>query len=265
MFEVTRDPTPEDLYVLAVIQRHRASPEDARPERVRGQIEKALRGWRFRAYLEAVKLSGSHPKSTALRDSDMDLFLSLSPETPVPLREIQASLAEHFCYSTSETRNVSVRIRWEDTAVDLVPGRRRTGSTSHSLWQPRLNTWLQTDIAEQIRHVRASGVVNEVLALKIWQRRRKLRWPGFLLELAAIRGTRRPSERKGRLAMPGYGLSNSFLRLLRFLATDFPEARLLDPANSNNAVSDLLSSAEKLQIATAAGLSSRACSWPEIL
>jgi len=51
----------------------------------------------------------------------------------------------------------------------------------------------------------------------------------------------------------------------QFLANDFPSARLLDPANSNNAVSDALTPEDKLRIATAADMSLRAVSWTEII
>ena len=137
----------EDQYVQAIINRHRATPKHF------PQLERLIQAWAGKN-LESIALSGSHAKETALKDSDVDLFLSLKPEVPGPLAEIQSSLARHFCYYQPECRNVSVRIRFEGTAIDLVPGRRREGSSQHTLWQSRQDTWLQTDIAEQIQHVR---------------------------------------------------------------------------------------------------------------
>ena len=193
-----------------------------------------LRGWRYHKYLESVTLAGSHAKGTDLKDSDVDIFLSLSPDTPGPLAAIQASLANHV---HGHLRNVSVRINFEGRFIDLVPGRRRPDSTHHTLWQSRFNTWLQTDIAEQIRYVRESGFIDEILALKIWRRRHALRFPSFLMELAVIHA--RPRD---------------FRALLHFLATDFPTTRLLDPANSNNVVSNLLTEVEKLRISRTAAM-----------
>ena len=190
---------------------------------------------KFEKYLESVKLAGSHAKGTDLRDSDVDLFLSYSPNTPGPLCAIQTSLADHF---HGQVRNVSVRITYKGLTVDLVPARR--SSTSHILWQARFNTWLKTDIAKQIRYVRDSGLIDEILALKIWRRRHALRFPSFLMELATIHA--RPKD---------------FRALLHFLATDSPTTRLLDPANSNNVVSDLLTEVEKLRISRTAGMSLR--------
>jgi len=183
-------------------------------------------------YLESITLAGSHAKGTALRDSDIDLFLRFSPGTPGPISAIQTSLADHF---HGQIRNVSVRIMLAGRFIDLVPAR------NNILWQARLNTWLKTDIPLQIRYVRDSGLIDEILALKIWRRRHALRFPSFLMELAVIHALK-----------PKRPIEEQFTSLLRFLATDFPTTRLLDPANSNNVVSDLLTDVEKLRIARTA-------------
>ena len=192
-----------------------------------------LRGWRYHQYLESVTLAGSHAKGTDLKDSDVDIFLRLSPDTPGPLSAMQTSLADHL---HGHVRNVAVRILYEGRFIDLVPARRR--DTCDVLWQARFNTWLKTDIDKQIRYVRNSGLIDEILALKIWRRRHALRFPSFLMELAAIHA--RPKD---------------FRALLHFLATDFPTTRLLDPANSHNVVSDLLTDVEKLRISRRAEMS----------
>ena len=204
--------TPDDLPLYALIR-----------------IRRLLRSWSYCRYLESVTLAGSHAKGTDLRDSDVDIFLRLSPDTPGTLSAMQASLANHVL---GNIRNVSVRILLEGRFIDLVPARNNT------LWQARFNTWLKTDIPLQIRYVRDSGLIDEILALKIWRRRHALRFPSFLMELATIHA--RPKD---------------FPSLLHFLATDFPTTRLLDPANSNNVVSDLLTDVEKLRIARTAAVS----------
>jgi Nucleotidyltransferase domain len=186
-------------------------------------------------YLESITLAGSHAKGTALRDSDIDLVLRFSPGTPGPIPALQTSLADRF---HGQVRNVSVRITYKGLTVDLVPAR------ANILWQARFNTWLKTDIAKQIRYVRDSGLIDEILALKIWRRRHALRFPSFLMELAVIHALK-----------PNRPIEEQFTSLLRFLATDFPTTRLLDPANSNNVVSDLLTEVEKLRIARRAAVS----------
>jgi len=207
--------TPDDLALCALIR-----------------IRRLLGSWSYYKYLESVTLAGSHAKSTDLRDSDVDIFLRLSPATPGTLPAMQASLANHVL---GNIRNVSVRILLEGRFIDLVPAR------DNILWQARFNTWLKTNVAKQIRYVRDSGLIDEILALKIWRRRHALRFPSFLMELAVIHALK-----------PNRPIEEQFTSLLRFLATDFPTTRLLDPANSNNVVSDLLTDIEKLRIARTA-------------
>ena len=200
---------------------------------IRVHLRLLLRGWSYYKHLDSITLAGSHAKGTDLRDSDVDIFLRLSPDTPGTLSAMQASLANHVL---GNIRNVSVRIMPEGRFIDLVPARRR--DTCDMLWQARFNTWLKTDIPLQIRYVRDSGLIDEILALKIWRRRHALRFPSFLMELAVIHALK-----------PNRPIEEQFTSLLRFLATDFPTTRLLDPANSNNVVSDLLTDVEKLRIA----------------
>jgi len=214
---------PEDQYVQAIINRHRAQPPRF------PQLERLIQAWGGKN-LESIVLSGSHAKNTALKDSDVDLFLSLKPQMPGPLVEIQSSLANHFCYYQPERRNVSVRIRFEGTAIDLVPGRRRENSPGHTLWRSRQDTWRQTDIAEQIQYVRESGLINEILALKIWTRRHALRFPSYTLEQTVIQTLK-----------PNPHIATQFLSMLHHLS-------------QNND-----------QIAKAAQNSLTAETWPEIL
>ena len=173
---------------------------------------------------------------------DVDLFLSLSPDTPGPLQSLHSSLAHFFRDFSAQPRNVSLRIRLDHLNVDLVPARRRHHSTDHTLWQLRRSTWLQTNIQEQIRYVRQSGFLDHILALKIWRRRHALsRSPQALS----------PSAR--------------FLHLLDFLSSQFPATSLTDPANSNNLVSGLLTPEQKLSISQTARQSLAAPTWPQIL
>jgi predicted nucleotidyltransferase len=252
-----------DLYLQAVVARHRVtvSPMSG-PERIRRRLLPLLRRWAGEN-LEAVVLAGSYAKGTAIRtrpmfpaDTDTDLFLSLKPDTPGRLEEIYGSIEGAFREFQPRKRNVAVRIVAENTNVDLTPGRRHEDSEFHTLWQNRYSTWLQTNVAEQGRFVQQSGAADTILAAKIWRRRQALRFPSYCLELAAIRALARGDAD---------GLSERFLAVLRFLRDEFPAARLADPANSNNIVSDALEAAEKARIAEAARQALAAKDWSEIL
>jgi len=88
--------TPEDLYLQAVVNRHRLPAPDPAAHHIRRRLEPLLQSWAG-AHLESVTLSGSQAKGSALRDGDVDLFLSLAPDTPSPLAVLHSSLAARFC------------------------------------------------------------------------------------------------------------------------------------------------------------------------
>ncbi len=247
--------TPADLYLLATIHRHRAPTDDPHPQTLLRRLKPHIDRWPLSRYLESMTLSGSQAKQTALRSaSDVDIFLSLAPNTPGPLSSLAPSLITHFREHLPSPRNVSVRITFEGAQIDLVPARRRPNSTHHTLWQQRYETWLQTDIAQQLRHVQSSGLTTEILALKLWTRRNTLRFPSFLQELTAIRAL-----------PPNRPISESLENLLTYLATNFPATRLYDPANTNNEVSSSLTPEEKSRIANAAEMSLKSDNWTKVL
>jgi hypothetical protein len=252
----------DDLYLMAVVAKHRVEewPEST-PERVRRQIASALRLWGGR-FLEGVKVAGSYAKGTAIRgatlapkDVDVDLFLSLSPEAPEALAEYQESLVRKLREYQPRIGNVSVKILFENRKVDLTVGRRTAEGDYHVLWQRERATWLRTNVERQIRHVRQSGRIDEILATKIWRRTQGLYFPSFYLELAVI-------EALGAEHVPFH---KRFLRVLEWLAERMPTAVLRDPANQSNIISELLPVEEKWRVANAAWQSVRAESWTEVV
>ena len=119
-----------------------------------------------------------------------------------------------------------------------------TCSGYHTLYRRKKDSWMQTNVAEHIGLVSGSGRTREIRALKIWRERNRLDFPSLYLELtviAALSGTRTEA------------LAGNLRRVLEYLSQGFLVARVVDPANSNNVVSDDLSVEEKRMIAVAAG------------
>lgn len=254
----------EDLYLRATIGRYRiAESTEATPHVVRGRLMPKLRHWGGK-WLEGVTASGSYAKGTAIRgvslapsDVDVDLFLSLSAKMSEPLAEMQRKLCGALREFDARIANVSVRINFENRRVDLVVGRRREDGEDHSLWRAREGTWLRTNVVEQVRYVRESGCLDEILALKIWRRGQGLYFPSYCLELAVIEAL------AGRTG--GKGLAARVLRVLGWLATELPGAKLRDPANRSNVVSDVMTESERWRVSHAARVAVRAEEWAEVI
>jgi hypothetical protein len=95
------------------------------------------------------------------------------------------------------------------------------------------------------------------------------------LELAVIRGLAglnpladaHGSVNSGRdpVGLDAGGPAARFLGVLEFLANGFGGARIADPANSNNVVSDSMTEEEKARIAEAARVAVRAERWDRVI
>jgi hypothetical protein len=98
--------------------------------------------------------------------------------------------------------------------------------------------------------------VNEIRAVKIWRSQRQIEWPSFFLELFVIEAL------KGK---PRGALASNVLSALSAVGLFLETKVVIDPANTNNRVSDDLSAAEKAQIAGVAAASAVAKNWGQII
>jgi hypothetical protein len=233
-----------DQYVKSIIAKYaitggRAPAVSAAAE----EVYKIIQLWAGN-YLLEVTYSGSSAKGTAIAGlADVDLFISLKPETPGTLAEIYNSLAGYngFRNLSPRRQNVSVGIKFNGHPIDLVPGRKQSGNTTdHSLYRSKANTWTQTNVAKHINLIQSSQRLDEIRALKIWRALHRLEFPSFCLELTALNALHGKSS--GAIAA-------NFVTVLEYLRDSFATAVVMDPANSNNRVSDDLTLAEKKLIA----------------
>ncbi len=175
----------------------------------------------------------------------------------VTLAEMQRKLCGALREYQARIANVSVRINFENRRVDLVVGRRWEGGEDHSLWRAREGTWARTNVVEQVRYVRESGCLDEILALKIWRRGQGLYFPSYCLELAVIAALAGGSGDSG--------IAARVLRVLGWLESELPGAVLRDPANRSNVVSDVMTESERWRVSHAAWVAGRAGAWTDVI
>jgi hypothetical protein len=153
-------------------------------------------------------------------------------------------------------RNVAIAIKIGNYDVDLVPARRQgTITGDHSLWLNRRHTWQKTNIAKHVITVRRSQLQHEMRILKLWRDQHGLDFPSFYLELTTI----------DAIGIYRGGLADNVDRALAYLANNFVTARVMDPANTNNVVSDDLTQAEKMKIKAVADRALQTQNWNEIV
>jgi hypothetical protein len=216
-------------------------------------------------YLREISPSGSFAKGTANRSgTDIDLFLSLKPETPDSLSQIYNSLDTALKQAgyTTRRQNVSINVRVTTSSgglydVDLVPAKQQNAySSDHSLYRRKADTWTKTNVAAHITTVIQSGRQQETRVLKLWRNQKSLDFPSFYMELAIIEALRNTYSGT---------LGERVSRVLHYLRDTWPDARFVDPANTNNIISDDLTAAEKRAVMAAAERAIAAPTWAEVV
>jgi len=228
--------------------------------RARTQLLPLLQQW-ANGYLVSAELSGSYAKGTAVSlGTDADIFISVRHDTPETLSEIYWTLyrfIQNRGYAP-RTQRVSLRINHAGLDIDLVPAKRQRGaSLDHSLYSSRSHSWTQTNVRQHIALISGSSRTREMKAIKIWRDLHGLDFPSFYLELAVLRALR---------GYPIWGDVALKVRVtLEFIASSLDTIRIVDPANSNNVISDDLTLSEKQVVIAQARNSLAQQTWGNVL
>jgi len=219
----------------------------------------ALRQWAGQ-FLIRIRPSGSFAKGTAIRGcSDLDLFVSLKPQTPDSLEDLYHKLGAYLTQVGYQVRpqNVSVHVVCGGLQIDVTPAKKQPGITSdHSLYVSKTKTWTKTNVYKHIRIIASSTRRPEIVLAKVWRQCHNLDFPSFYLELSVIRAL---------AGKPSGQLAQNLAHFLNYLVNEFVDAIIVDPSNTANAVSDMLTAQEKQIIASAVRASLAARTWGEII
>ena len=248
-----------DQYLRNILAREQVNTDIYSPVRsVAMTLSPMLNSW-GNGYLLGIEPSGSFAKGTGNSSStDIDLFLTLSSSTPETLAQVRNTLANCLNQHGYQFRdqNVSLGISVGGYQVDLVPGKRQSQyGRDHSLFKKKANTWTKTNIHTHITLVRDSGRTEEIRVLKLWRDQKGLKYPSIYLELATIEALH--GKLRGQL-------SDNVASALRYLERSFVTKRIVDPANTNNVISDDLSYSGKQAVAAAAKRA-LAGTWSELI
>jgi hypothetical protein len=244
-------------YLRGLVQKYAVNADGAKA--AGNLIYPVLEKW-SNGYLNKAEFSGSLAKGTGISlSTDADIFLSLSSTTPGTLADMYETLGNAMSCAGYPVRkqDVSIGTNVNGYSIDLVPGRRQSPhGNEHSLYRNRTGTWTKTDVKTHIALVSGSGRTDEIRILKAWRTLHNLRLPSFYLELAVLDALHR--ARHGDIAA-------NVWRTLQYLRDNINTARFIDPANTNNVVSDDCTASEKAAIAEQAAASLGKKKWQEIV
>lgn len=255
-------------YVGAIIAKHAVRPSAVRAAE---GLFPLLKEWAAGSPF-AIELSGSHAKGTATAlGTDVDILVSLSQASGHSIKDIYWRLFHWLDHKGlhSKAGDVSIRVKQDGLTLDIVPGRTRTAHSyelgrsralgrrecrpsPHTLYSRKNDTWVQTNVFDHVRLVRDSGRASEIRALKIWRERNRLQFCSLYLELTVIHSLKLRYSHAKHSPSSAVGLAGNFRRVLHYLADDFIHARVTDPANANNIISDHQRPEEKRVIAQTA-------------
>jgi hypothetical protein len=246
-----------DEYLTSILQKYAVNAAGA--EAAGQSIYPVIEKWAGSSLLNA-EFSGSLAKGTAVSiGTDADIFISLSSSTTDTLSHIYSSLYNAVTNAgyTARKQNVSIGLKSNGYSIDLVPGRRQSQyGNEHSLYLNKTNTWTKSDVKSHIAYVKSSGRTDEIKILKIWRQLHGLDFPSFFLEMTAINAL--AYARVGNLA-------SNVLTCLDFFRDNIKTVRYIDPANTNNIISDVCTIAEKNIIANQAANSRAQQNWESIV
>lgn len=249
-----------DAYLRQILTRLRVDTGPSSPARaVQVTLRPTLLRWAGQ-YLVSMEPSGSFAKGTAIHGgTDIDIFVSLSSGVTESLAVIYNTLFNRLRDEGFAPRpqNVSIGTRIGTYAVDIVPARRH-GPTGqfHSLYRRKAQSWTQTNVISHISTVRNSGRAEEIMIVKAWREQKRLTFPSFYLELVTIEACR------GRKVGD---LSKNVWATLAYIHENIQTAVFIDPANTNNRISDDLTATEKQALANAASTARQATNWSQIV
>jgi len=142
--------------------------------------------------------------------------------------------------------------------IDVVPGRALDAQYYEAnLHRSHTGTTLKTSLKRHIDTVRNSGRADAIRLMKLWRAQKSVPFKkNFLLELMTIEGC------KGQ---PSNDLEAQLNAALRYIRDNILSCNVLDPANSNNSLSDDLDANTRSLIYYRADEAIKATYWSQVL
>lgn len=246
-------------YVLSIVNKYkRQNPSLEVQIFIESILKPLIRRWAGSNLAGEIEYSGSTAKGTATTfGSDVDLFIPLNNSVGYTLETYYNGLFNVLVNYNPKKQNVSIRIRYSNYDIDIVPGRLIDGYRNYfNLYKNKTGTWILTNIYDNIKLIKESGRINEIIAIKIWRDRHGLDISSTLLELIVIRALKYQTT---------YDISSNVSKVLNYIKEEILSLKIEDPSNSNNILTDDLTLSSRFSIYKQAEKSSKAAYWSEVL
>ena len=227
---------------------------------LRDKIENSLRS--SLKSVQRVYYAGSFGKKTMIREQyDLDIVVYWANDCGFSLKNIYEGvgnvLRKDWKYVNPKT--VAWELRFQGGFhIDVVPGRALDNTYRYAnLYRRDKDTSLQTSIKVHIDTVRNSGRRDVIRLMKLWRVKRSVPFKKSLaLELITIEGCKglRTDE-----------LEKQLISALTHVRDNILTVKIVDPANTNNVVSDEITNEERKLIKAAADAAVKTTYWSGVL
>ena len=247
-------------YLASVLKKYEIDEQSISDLRNKRSYVELLLKQHYGSLIESIRYSGSYIKGTAINiHYDLDICVFFNHDSFGSLKDMFDNLGVFLRsnFALVSMQRVSWSIKFEDgVSVDVVPVRSLGDKSGDAyLYNSKNGTYTKTNIIKQIEYVKSSDVRPIIKLLKVWKYEWKVDIKSFVLELLAIKALEYPSGH--------YDVD--FITVLKYIRDNIESVRLVDPANSSNVVSDLLSPSDKLTIKLITGVSLSNGTWNRII
>lgn len=229
----------ENTYLRAILQQQQLTKSQlSMLSRMRQAVEKRIRTLKGSP---RIYYAGSYAKGTMIKSRfDLDIVAYWPPDCEYTLLRIYRSVGNVLRKWRKQTKPKTVA--WTipflgPFHIDVVPGRAVDNSYRYANLYHRPNSRLQTSIKIHIKTVRDSGRCDVIKLMKLWRLRKRVPLVNsLLLELLTIDGAKGCSYTD---------LPAQMTAALEYIRDNIMTIRVVDPANTNNILSDELTKKQR--------------------
>ncbi|MBA3046092.1 MAG: nucleotidyltransferase [Euryarchaeota archaeon] len=249
----------QQQYMEQILAKYNLKEADIVPlKKKRAVIEDYVRS-RYGSKMATFYYSGSYAKGTAINlKYDLDLCIYFKHNAFSSLsemyNEVYKVLNEKY---PVYKQKVAIGLKYGDDNIDVVPARKIDERTDDAnLFVTSTNGQIKTNIPKHKEYISQAKCRPTIKLMKIWKFRHSLHFKSFALELLTIKALENCNSDD---------LGEQILHVLRFIRDNVQNVKLVDPANSNNIVSDLVDQNDKVNMKNNADASLRKEQWNDII
>jgi hypothetical protein len=203
---------------------------------------------------------GSYKKNTMISASyDLDIVLYWSPDTPYTLQNLYKAVGSVLQRNWDYVHKK--KVGWElpfngDFHIDVIPGKESSTDNRYAyLYNNETRGRFQTSIEIQVNYVRNSKRQDTIRLMKLWKKRKNVPIKTFILEHMIIEGCKGVSRNT---------LEPQLNAAFKYLEENITTKKIMDPANSQNIISNDITPEEKNRIRRLATQALDADSWSQV-